>query len=159
MKSHEAPTQTNVQQQTVQYLISNPLLSSSSTVLSSSKLVSNPIIENLSTQSVSDSPIPNLVPNLSLQSNRLSDYLFDTFTFADGTELLVYAKLVTGSSTCMDAEHDRLTTRIQSRYNGQDIFQLDEYARFINALKKLLTRSQSSSSSQTAEEPAQCTIS
>ncbi|CAF3810917.1 unnamed protein product [Rotaria sp. Silwood1] len=68
MKSHEAPTQTNVQQQTVQYLISNPLLSSSSTVLSSSKLVSNPIIENLSTQSVSDSPIPNLVPNLSLQS-------------------------------------------------------------------------------------------
>ncbi|CAF3975694.1 unnamed protein product [Rotaria sordida] len=93
------------------------------------------------------------------RQNRLSDYLFDTFTFVDGTEFLIYAKLVTESSIRMDAEYDRLRSRIQSRNNGQDIFQLDEYARFINALKKLLIRFQSSSSSNTTQESAQCTIS
>ncbi|CAF1305003.1 unnamed protein product [Rotaria sp. Silwood1] len=260
MRPHEAPTQIG-QQQTVQNIIQNPILSLSSTISPPSKLISNPIIETLTTQSVPYSPTPDIVPILSLPSvnkkpieqwtnvdlqhilqlplsildlssgqallayirllsnedalydeyetcmrhrglsreqfanligslrslrslynieaasalppdqwtyeeikcwfhqNRLSDYLFDTFTFVDGTEFLVYAKLVTESSIRMDAEYDRLRSRIQSRYNGQDIFQLDEYARFVNALKKLLIRSQSSSSSHTTEEPAQCNIS
>ncbi|CAF4540280.1 unnamed protein product, partial [Rotaria magnacalcarata] len=62
----------------------------------------------------------------------------------------------------MDAEYERLKSLIQNRYNTQDTFALDEYARFVNAMKKLIIRSQSSSSSSsssisshTTEEPAQ----
>ncbi|CAF5183027.1 unnamed protein product, partial [Rotaria magnacalcarata] len=47
----------------------------------------------------------------------------------------------------MDAEYERLKSLIQNRYNTQDTFALDEYARFVNAMKKLIIRSQSSSSS------------
>ncbi|CAF4177820.1 unnamed protein product [Rotaria sp. Silwood2] len=263
MKSHEVLIQTG-QQQTIQYIAPNSILSAPA-VSPSPKLISNPIIETLTTQPVPYSSTPDIIPSLNLSSvntkpieqwtnadlqhllqlppsiltlssgqallayirllsnedalfdeyetcmrhrglsreqfanligvlmslrslhnieatsnlppnqwtyeeikcwfhhNRLSNYLFDIFTFADGTELLIYANLVTESSTRMNAEYDRLRCRIQSRYNGQDIFQLDDYARFVNALKKLLIQSQSSSSSlsssHTTQEPAQCTIS
>lgn len=92
--------------------------------------------------------------------NHFSDYLCDIFTFTDGDEFLTYATLVTESSMRLDTEYDRLKALIQSRYNPQESFQFDEYARFISALKKLLIRSQSSISTFPATEyPAQCNIS
>ncbi|CAF4529988.1 unnamed protein product, partial [Rotaria socialis] len=95
------------------------------------------------------------------RQNLLSDYLFNIFTFDNGDEFLTYATLVTQTPTRIDVEYDRLKSLIQNRYNPQDPFALDEYARFVNAMKKLIIRSQSSSSisSHTTEEPAQCTIS
>ncbi|CAF3572339.1 unnamed protein product [Rotaria sp. Silwood1] len=70
------------------------------------------------------------------EQNNLSNYLLDTFAFVDGMELVIYAKMIIISPARIDSEYDRLQTRIQIRYNGKDLLQLDEYARLVRALKK-----------------------
>jgi hypothetical protein len=85
--------------------------------------------------------------------NHLSDYLLDTFAFLNGAELVTYAKLIVDSPTRIDSEYDRLKNQIQSQHNGKYFFHLNDYARLLNALKKLVARSQS------AEEQPSCVIS
>ncbi|CAF4569394.1 unnamed protein product [Rotaria sp. Silwood2] len=76
------------------------------------------------------------------EQNNLSNYLLDTFAFVDGMELVIYAKMMTTSLLRIDSEYDRLRNRIQARYNGQDLLQLDEYVRLVRALKKIVEQSQ-----------------
>ncbi|CAF0966207.1 unnamed protein product [Rotaria sp. Silwood1] len=76
------------------------------------------------------------------EQNKLSNYLIDTFAFVDGMELVIYAKMMTTALVRIDSEYDRLRTRIQARYNGQDLLQLDEYVRLVRALKKIVEQSQ-----------------
>ncbi|CAF3556177.1 unnamed protein product [Rotaria socialis] len=72
------------------------------------------------------------------EKNNLPNYLLDTLAFVDGVELVVYAKMMTDSSERINVEYDRLRFRIRARYNGQDLLQLDEYARFVRALRSIV---------------------
>ncbi|CAF1345736.1 unnamed protein product [Rotaria sordida] len=76
-----------------------------------------------------------------LEQHKLPKYLLDTFSFVDGIELVIYAKMMIASPTRVDSEYDRLRARVRVRNNGQDLLQLDDYARFVRALKKLVEQS------------------
>ncbi|CAF0889251.1 unnamed protein product [Adineta ricciae] len=67
------------------------------------------------------------------QLNLLSDVLFNTLNFTDGCQLLTYAQLLIGSSLYTNDEYESLRNRI-----GKDVFYLDEYARFLSGLTKLI---------------------
>jgi hypothetical protein len=79
------------------------------------------------------------------EENHLSDHLLNTFDFVDGSQLLTYAKLIINSPLRIDEEYERLRNQI-----GKDIFHLDEYARLLNSLKKLVNQSET--------KPALCII-
>ncbi|CAM2724927.1 unnamed protein product, partial [Rotaria socialis] len=81
------------------------------------------------------------------QQNHLSSYLLDTLDFVDGSQLITYGQLVVNSPSRIDEEYDRLKNKI-----GKDLFHLDEYARLLNGLKKLVSQS------KTKEEPSLCNI-
>ncbi|CAF4276111.1 unnamed protein product, partial [Rotaria magnacalcarata] len=65
--------------------------------------------------------------------NHLSGNLLDTLDFIDGSQLITYGQLVVNSPSRIDEEYDRLKNKI-----GKDLFHLDEYARLLNGLKKLI---------------------
>ncbi|CAF2819150.1 unnamed protein product [Rotaria sp. Silwood2] len=90
------------------------------------------------------------------EQNHLSTYLMETFAFVDGIELITYAKMLIVSSLRMDTEYDRLRTRIETRYNGQVLLQLDEYTRLVSALKKLIERAKLTF--QLNDDAGSCTI-
>lgn len=81
------------------------------------------------------------------QQNHLSDHLFNIFNFIDGSQLLNYAKLIVDSPSRIDEEYERLRNQI-----GKNIFHLDEYARLLNGLKKLINQL------KMKEEPPLCII-
>ncbi|CAF2187693.1 unnamed protein product [Rotaria magnacalcarata] len=68
--------------------------------------------------------------------NHLSGNLLDTLDFIDGSQLITYGQLVVNSPSRIDEEYDRLKNKI-----GKDLFHLDEYARLLNGLKKLVSQS------------------
>ncbi|CAF3758960.1 unnamed protein product [Rotaria sp. Silwood1] len=104
--------------------------------------ISNPIIENLSTQSVSDSPIPNIVPNLSLQSVNTKP--IEQWTNVDvqhslqlppsildlssGQALLAYIRLLSNE----DALYDEYETCMRHRGLSRE-----QFANLIESLKSL----------------------
>ncbi|CAF3737390.1 unnamed protein product [Rotaria socialis] len=81
------------------------------------------------------------------QQNHLSSYLLDTLDFTDGSQLITYGQLVVNSPSRIGEEYDRLKNKI-----GKDLFHLDEYARLLNGLKKLVSQS------KLKEEPSLCNI-
>lgn len=81
------------------------------------------------------------------RQNHLSDHLFNILDFVDGSQLITYGRLIINSRLRMDEEYDRLRNLI-----GKDCFYLNEYARFIDGLQKLIQRSEH------IEESASCSI-
>jgi hypothetical protein len=70
------------------------------------------------------------------QQNHLSDNLLNTLNFNDGSQLITYARLIVDSPSRINEECDRLKNQI-----GKNSFHLDEYARLLNGLKKLINQS------------------
>ncbi|CAF4103292.1 unnamed protein product [Rotaria sp. Silwood2] len=81
------------------------------------------------------------------QQNRLSDYLLNELDFIDGSQVMMYGKLIIDSPMRIDEEYNRLRNKI-----GKDFFHLNEYSRLLSALKKLVNQSRSK------EECASCNI-
>jgi hypothetical protein len=81
------------------------------------------------------------------RQNHLSDYLWNTLKFVDGSQLVTYAKLILDSPSRINDEYDRLRHQI-----GKDLFHLDEYSRFLSSLEKLASQSKSK------EELSSCII-
>ncbi|CAF1307547.1 unnamed protein product [Rotaria magnacalcarata] len=82
------------------------------------------------------------------QQNNLSDYLLNTLDFVDGSQLITYGKLIIiDSPVHIDQEYDRLRNHI-----GSDSFHLNEYARLLSGLKKIVNQSKSK------EESVSCNI-
>ncbi|CAF3443246.1 unnamed protein product [Rotaria socialis] len=81
------------------------------------------------------------------QQNNLSDSLLNTLDFVDGSQLITYGKLIIDSPVRIDQEYGRLRNHI-----GNDRFHLNEYARLLSGLKKIVNQSKSK------EEPVSCNI-
>ncbi|CAF1367986.1 unnamed protein product [Rotaria sp. Silwood1] len=81
------------------------------------------------------------------QQNHLSDHLINTLGFINGSQLILYGKLILDSTVRINEEYDRLRNKI-----GQDLFHLDDYVRFLDCLKTLV------SESQPKQEQASCNI-
>jgi len=75
------------------------------------------------------------------ERNRLSKDLYELLKFTNGSQLLTYAKLLVHSTERLDREYHRLS------------IQLDEYARFISALEKLLEQT-----NNTEQQSTDCII-
>lgn len=67
------------------------------------------------------------------EKNHLSENLFNALNFTEGSQLIIYGKLLVDSQSRIDEEYHRLKNQI-----GTESFHLDEFARFLNALKKVI---------------------
>ncbi|CAF1306013.1 unnamed protein product [Adineta steineri] len=70
------------------------------------------------------------------QQNHLSNYLLNILNLMNGSQLITYAELLINSPSRIDNEFIRLQNQIEN-----DLFHLDEYARFLSGLKKLVKQS------------------